>query len=81
MARWYYPQGGGAGGASVTVSETAPEEPTQGDLWFDSADATMYMWYDDGVSGQWVQISTPPPPEPEPIVFPDELDAFLLPGM
>jgi hypothetical protein len=56
MARWYYPQGG-AGGASVTVSATSPEEPADGDLWFDSTDATMYIWYVDGESGSWVQVS------------------------
>jgi hypothetical protein len=81
MARFWPAPGGGGGGASVTVSDTAPAEPAQGDLWFDSTDSTMYLWYFDGVSGQWVQISTGPVPEPEPIVFPDELDAFLLPGM
>ncbi len=81
MARFWPAPGGGGGGASVTVSATAPEEPAQGDLWFDSTDSTLYLWYFDGVSGQWVQISTGPVPEPEPIVFPDELDAFLLPGM
>ena len=56
MAR-FYPAGSGAGGASVTVSATAPEEPSDGDLWFDSTDATMYIWYVDGESGQWVQVS------------------------
>jgi hypothetical protein len=60
----------------ATVSATAPEDPEQGDLWFDSTDATMYLWYDDGVSAQWVQISTGPPVEPE-----EYFDEFLLPGM
>jgi hypothetical protein len=79
MARFWPAPGGGAGGASVTVSDTAPEEPAQGDLWFDSTDATLYLYYDDGVSAQWVQISTGPPPEP---VEPEEqFDEFLLPGM
>jgi len=53
----FWPAPGGAGGASVTVSATAPEEPSDGDLWFDSTDATMYIWYVDGESGQWIQVS------------------------
>jgi hypothetical protein len=63
MARfWPAPNGGGGGGgASVTVSATPPEDPQQGDLWFDSADATLYLWYEDETSSQWVQISTGPP--------------------
>ena len=76
MARFFFPPGGGAGGASVTVSPTAPEEPAQGDLWFDSTDATLYLYYDDEVSAQWVQISTGPPVEQE-----EYFDEFLLPGM
>lgn len=77
MARfWPAPGGGGGGGASVTVSATAPEDPANGDLWFDSTDATMYIWYVQGESGSWVQISTGPPVEPE-VYF----DEFLLPGM
>lgn len=57
MSRFWPAPGGGGGGASVTVSATAPEEPANGDLWFDSTDATMYIWYVDGESGQWVQVS------------------------
>ena len=76
MARFWPAPGGGGGGASVTVSDTAPAEPAQGDLWFDSTDSTMYLWYDDGVSGQWVQISTGPAVVPE-----EYFDEFLLSGM
>jgi len=42
------------GGASVTVSETAPVSPTEGDLWLNSTEAKMYVYYDDGTSAQWV---------------------------
>lgn len=30
---------------SANVSETAPSSPTEGDLWFDSADAKLYIYY------------------------------------
>ena len=42
------------GGASVTVSETAPVSPTEGDLWLNSTEAKMYVYYNDGTSAQWV---------------------------
>jgi len=42
------------GGASVTVSETAPAGPDEGDLWLNSTEAKMYVYYDDGTSAQWV---------------------------
>ena len=41
-------------GASVTVSETAPVSPSEGDLWLNSTEAKMYVYYDDGSSEQWV---------------------------
>jgi hypothetical protein len=42
------------GGASVTVSETAPVSPAEGDLWLNSTEAKMYVYYDDDTSEQWV---------------------------
>jgi hypothetical protein len=41
-----------AGGA--TVSETAPANPSEGDLWLNSTEAKMYVYYNDGVTSQWV---------------------------
>lgn len=41
----------GSGSAGVTVSETEPESPTSGDLWYDSTDGTLYIYY----SGSWVE--------------------------
>jgi hypothetical protein len=32
----------------TTVSATAPVSPADGDLWFDSDDGTLYVWYDAG---------------------------------
>jgi hypothetical protein len=57
------PIGGGAGGA--TVSDTAPLNPSEGDLWWDSVGAQMYVWYVDATSSQWVPvISNAGPPGP-----------------
>jgi hypothetical protein len=41
-------------GASVTISETPPEDAEPGDLWWNSSDANMYVFYDDGDNTQWV---------------------------
>lgn len=42
------------GGASVTISTTPPVGPSPGDLWFNSENGTLYVYYDDGDTQQWV---------------------------
>lgn len=49
------PYASGAGGASVEISETAPADPTEGDVWFNSSEGTSYIYYDNF----WVPISPP----------------------
>jgi len=43
-----------SGGGGVTVGTAAPTSPDEGDLWLDSTEAKMYVYYDDGSSAQWV---------------------------
>ena len=50
---------GGGGGASVTVDATAPASPSNGDLWWDTNNGEMYLYYDDGSSQQWVSAAGP----------------------
>ena len=45
----------GGGGSSVTVSDTAPTSPSDGDQWYNSLDLNLYVYYNDGTSSQWVQ--------------------------
>jgi hypothetical protein len=45
--------GGGTGNASLTVSDTAPEDPILGDLWFNSTDLEIYVYY----SSAWIQVT------------------------
>jgi hypothetical protein len=40
------------GGASVTVSDTAPASPSAGDLWFESDTAQTFVYYDSS----WIEI-------------------------
>ena len=45
------------GGASVSVSGTAPTSPSAGDLWFDDDDLFLYVYVNDGSSSQWVKTN------------------------
>lgn len=44
-------------GANVTISDTAPATPSAGDLWFDSTNHVMLIWYFDGTNNAWVDVS------------------------
>lgn len=49
------------GGGSVTVANTPPGSPTEGDLWWSSnvGSGQLYIYYNDGANSQWV-LSSPP---------------------
>ena len=49
--------GGGGSGASVVVLDTPPTDPEQGDMWWNTIDGRLYIWYQDVDSGQWVDAS------------------------
>ena len=51
---------GSVGIASLTISTSAPSSPAQGDMWWDSDDATLGLYYNDGNSSQWVNINHGP---------------------
>ena len=53
--------GAGGGGASLAVSDTAPDSPTQGDIWYNSTSAKLYVYVQDTDSSQWVQPAAPAP--------------------
>lgn len=54
---WVAQSSGGGGGASVAVQETAPSNPSSGDMWFDPSTLKTYIYYNDGDSNQWVQAN------------------------
>jgi hypothetical protein len=56
----------GGGGSSVTISSSAPGAPSSGDLWWNSDQGNMKIYYNDGNSSQWVDASrgTPGPTGP-----------------
>ena len=43
--------------ANVKVSDTAPTDNVEGDLWWDTNDGRLYVWYIDADSAQWVDAS------------------------
>lgn len=43
--------------ATITTSDTAPSNPSNGDMWFDSSVGKTFIWYDDGTSTQWIQMN------------------------
>lgn len=49
--------GGSGGGASVTTGSTPPSTPLEGDLWFDTDDGTLNIYFNDGDSSQWLAVS------------------------
>lgn len=40
--------------STTNISDTAPSSPLAGDLWFDSTDGSLNVYYNDGTSSQWV---------------------------
>jgi hypothetical protein len=42
------------GSTPIAVGDTPPANPSQGNLWFDSVGAQLYVSYNDGNSSQWV---------------------------
>ena len=43
--------------SSTTVSPSPPQNAQNGDLWFDSTNAALYVYYSDSDSSQWVQAA------------------------
>jgi hypothetical protein len=42
--------------APAITSPIAPAIANSGDIWFDSSDGISYVYYDDGNTGQWVEM-------------------------
>jgi hypothetical protein len=47
---------GGAGAAVVVISDTAPASPVAGQLWFDSVNSRLYLYYTDPNTSQWIGL-------------------------
>lgn len=49
---------GGGSGSSVTIGTTAPSSPSAANLWWDSANGKLKIYYNDGNTSQWVDAAT-----------------------
>ena len=52
---------GADGDNTVVVSATAPVSPTQGKLWWNTTTGTLFIYYQDGDSNQWIPAAIPGP--------------------
>ena len=54
------PAGGGAGKARATaaVGIRPPGDPAGGEMWWDSENGRLYIYYEDTNSSQWIQATT-----------------------
>ncbi len=51
---------GSVGVTSLTMATGAPSSPDAGDMWWDSDDGDLHIYYNDGNSSQWVNINAGP---------------------
>lgn len=47
----------GNAGLTVQTSDTAPSNPSNGDVWFDTSVAKTFIYYTDSDSSQWIQMN------------------------
>jgi hypothetical protein len=45
--------------AKTVNSDTPPSNPTNGDQWFNTVDSTLYIYYTDADTSQWVESRAP----------------------
>jgi len=77
--KWFLQIKPGKGDALVTVGDTPPPSPSDGQFWWNSATGVLFFWFNDGTSSQWVVAS--PVPDISMIVtqsYVDAADAALL---
>ena len=46
-----------SGGANVTTDDTPPSPASDGDLWWDSQNGRLHVYYEDANSSQWVDAT------------------------
>jgi len=49
-----------SGGASISVGDTPPGSPTAGALWWNSVLGSLFIYYNDGNTTQWVPAAPSP---------------------
>lgn len=54
------------GKAKVYEGDQPPLEPEKGELWLRTTDMVMFVWVDEGLNAEWVNISGPAGPKGDP---------------
>lgn len=52
----------GTPSTGATNSEIPPANPSVGEIWFNTVDASVSIWYSDGTNAQWISTSGPSGP-------------------
>ena len=50
----------GRGQKAIPISDLPPTNPSNSDMWWHSHKGRLYIWYEDGDSGQWVSTTSAP---------------------
>ena len=50
-------QSGASTNSAVAISASPPSSPSAGDLWWDSDDGDLHVYYNDGSTAQWVNTA------------------------
>ena len=50
--------GGSGGGVYANISDSAPSDPSPGQMWWNSAVGQFFVYYNDGSSSQWVEATS-----------------------
>ena len=53
----FFGDGSNLTGVGAAVQSGAPSSPNSGDLWYDTDDGRIFIYYNDGSSAQWVDAS------------------------
>jgi hypothetical protein len=52
-------EAGGGGNTTVSVGPILPSSPTNGNLWLNTNNGSLYVYINDGDSNQWIQPAVP----------------------
>ena len=66
--------------ASISTSATPPATPTAGDMWWNSDDGRLYIYYKDADSSQWVDASPDSPSSPPPAALWERTGTTISPA-
>ena len=50
--------GSGAGGSATYTQDSPPDSPTDGETWFDTDSGGLYVFVEEGGSGQWIETGS-----------------------